>query len=306
MMRTNEELRELQALPLDLKIKKTLLRIKEWHNHWGGNVYVSFSGGKDSTVLLHLVRSIYPEVPAVFCDTGLEFPEVRKHALSFPNVTVLKPKLNFRQVIEKYGWVYPSKDIAHNIYYARRGSNWAVKAMQGLNKDGTESDWKKSNYCRWRHLLDAPFKISDNCCFFMKKQPMDKYLKETGRYPIIGTMAAESTRRKLCWLQHGCNSYESKPPSCKPLSFWTEQDVLHYIKSNNIQIAEVYGEIVERNGKMETTGEKRTGCMFCLIGCHLDKTNRFQRMKETHPALYKYCMNELKMDEILSYLGVEH
>lgn len=64
------ELRQMQSLPLELKIIKSTQRIREWYEYWDGQVYVSFSGGKDSTVLLHLVRQQYPEVPAVFVDTG--------------------------------------------------------------------------------------------------------------------------------------------------------------------------------------------------------------------------------------------
>ena len=65
------ELKQKQSLPLEAKIAMTLRRIREWYEYWDGNVYVSFSGGKDSTVLLHLVRQHYPGVPAVFSDTGL-------------------------------------------------------------------------------------------------------------------------------------------------------------------------------------------------------------------------------------------
>jgi len=76
---------------------------------------------------------------------------------------------------------------------------------------------------------------------------------------------------------------------------------------NNLHIPEVYGDIVEKNGKLQTTGAKRTGCMYCLIACHLEKPNKFQRMKETHhPTIYKYCMEQLGMEEILNYLGVAH
>ena len=303
---TIDELIQKQSLPLHAKVTLTKQRIREWYEHWDGNVYVSFSGGKDSSVLLHIVRSLYPNVPAVFCDTGLEFPEVRSHALSTANVTVLKPEMNFREIIEKYGWVYPGKDVALTIYYAKRGSEWAIQRLNGINKDGTPSEFKKSRYVKWRHLLDAPFEVSHKCCTYMKERPLDKYQKETGSYPIVGIMASESHRRKMAWLRTGCNSYGSKQPKCKPLSFWTEQDVLRYILDNDLKIPAVYGDIIEKNGKLQTTGAKRTGCMYCLIACHLEHPNKFQRMKETHPTIYKYCMEQLGMEEILNYLGVAH
>lgn len=95
------QLKYLQSLPLEEKIQKSVARIIEWYEAWGGQVAVSFSGGKDSTVLLNLVRKIYPEVPACFSDTGLEFPEIREFVKSIDNVIWVKPKLTFAQVIEK-------------------------------------------------------------------------------------------------------------------------------------------------------------------------------------------------------------
>ena len=92
------QLRQFQALPLEVKILKSQQRIREWVEHFGiDGVYISFSGGKDSTVLLDLVRSVYSEVPAVFSDTGLEFPEIRDFVRSIDNVTWVKPKLTFSE-----------------------------------------------------------------------------------------------------------------------------------------------------------------------------------------------------------------
>lgn len=117
---TNDDLKMLQAMPLQLKIKKTQLRIREWYDHWGGEVYVSFSGGKDSTVLLDIVRSIYPDVPAVFSDTGLEYPEIKEFVKTFPNVIIVKPKYSFKEILTKYGYPIISKEVANVVEGARR------------------------------------------------------------------------------------------------------------------------------------------------------------------------------------------
>ena len=119
--RTIDDLKQLQALPLHLKVSLTKSRIRQWVNEFGTDgVYVSFSGGKDSTVLLHLVRELYPEVPAVFCDTGLEYPEIRDFVKTFDNVVWLKPKMTFRKVIEKYGYPFISKEVSECVQGAKK------------------------------------------------------------------------------------------------------------------------------------------------------------------------------------------
>ena len=120
--RTIQDLQYFQAMPLNIKVGMTKTRIREWVNTYGvDGVYVSFSGGKDSTVLLDLVRQEYPEVPAVFVDTGLEYPEIREFVRSYGDrVTWLKPKMNFRQVIDKYGYPIFSKEISESISDSRK------------------------------------------------------------------------------------------------------------------------------------------------------------------------------------------
>lgn len=81
-----ERLKELQALPLDRKIQITQTRIIEWYQHYNGQVCVSFSGGKDSTVLLHIARQIYPDIPAVFSNTGLEYASIQRFVKTWNNV----------------------------------------------------------------------------------------------------------------------------------------------------------------------------------------------------------------------------
>ena len=121
-----QRLAELTALPLERKIQISQTRIIEWYTHYKGNVCVSFSGGKDSTVLLHLVRTMFPDVKAVFSNTGLEYPEIRQFATSRPNVDVVNPSMRFDEVISTYGYPLIGKEVAEAIYYARRISSQGV------------------------------------------------------------------------------------------------------------------------------------------------------------------------------------
>lgn len=324
---TNEDLKTMQSWDLDRKISVSLARIAEFYNKFPHRIYVSYSGGKDSTVLLHLVRRLYPDTPAVFIDTGLEYPEIREFVKTVDNVIFEYPckwdrkqrkyvRTSFKEVIRENGYPIVSKEVSQIIEEARRHEStgkytYRIEKLNGtaLDKNGNKS---KFNCPQWKYLLDAPFKISSKCCDKMKKTPAKKFEKETGMHPIIGTMTIESRLRKQQWLRHGCNITDSKKPMSKPMSFWTEQDVLEYILRYDLQYASVYGDIVQdKEGKYHTTGCQRTGCVFCGFGCHLEKEpNRFQRLKETHPKLWGYCMKPwsdggLGMKEVLEFIGVK-
>ena len=301
-------LKQRQSLPLNLKIQMSQRRIKEFYEHFGGKVYVSFSGGKDSTVLLHLVRSLYPDVPAVFIDTGLEYPEVKEFVKSTENTIILKPEITFNKVIEKYGYPVISKEVAKFIEENRKNPNGYT-----AKKFNPDSDYVKrygTRYClaKWNKLKNSDIKISAQCCDVMKKRPAKKYEKESGLKPFIATMAAESNLRKQEYIKKGCNSFESKRPASTPLGFWTEQDIMQYLVKFNIAYCKVYGEIIQdKNGKYSTTKAKRTGCMFCMFGVHREKSpNKFELMKETHPKLYDYCINKLGCSRVLDFIGAKY
>lgn len=319
-----KELAVMQSLPLKTKIQMSINRIIGWEQYYNGNVYVSFSGGKDSTVLLHLVRSIYPDIEALFVDTGLEYPEIREFVKKQEKVTIIRPKMNFKEVIQKYGYPVATKELARKIDYARKGASWAQKFVDGTAVD---SDGRPSRYRvpgKWLKLLDAPFKVSSNCCDIMKKSPIHKFEKETGKRGYVGTMACESKLREQAWFKNGCNSFEAKNPKSAPLSFWTENDILTYIRENNLEIASVYGDIVETGRMIKTYEDEppvpeltltkcdRTGCMFCMFGAHLEKEpNRFQQMKITHPKQYEFCLKPideggLGLKAVLDYIGVKY
>ena len=369
---TMEELRTKQALPLSIKVKMTENRIREWVKEYGlDGVYISFSGGKDSTVLLDIGRKIYPDLLAVFSDTGLEYPEIREFVKSYENVTWVKPKHSFKQIITKYGYPFISKEVSEVVDESKRcleklrtrvrereresadePLHLNVNVIRWLGEDAL-LEWEKItgekapnrlqmilgkykkktgelsafNCERYKFFLDSPFKISNKCCYHMKKSPIKRFAHETGRLPITAQMATESRLRMQKWLIYGCNGFQMTFPISNPMSFWTEQDVLAYIKLKGLKIAPVYGDIVEvkpgnldwNNGPfdedravLKTTMCQRTGCMFCGYGAHLEKPEdaRFVRLKTTHPKQYDYIMRPteqggLNYKEVIDWIN-EH
>lgn len=171
------QLQQLQGLPLEVKIKKSEMRITEWYEYYDGNVYVARSGGKDSDVLGDIVKRLYPEVPQVFINTGLEYDSVRKHGIEVAD-KVIYPEIPFPEVIKKYGYPIISKEVAQTINELQRSKGdtsykYRMKKLNGelLDKNGNLSQY---NIPQYKFLLNAPFFISHMCCNIMKKKSSKK------------------------------------------------------------------------------------------------------------------------------------
>lgn len=337
-----QKMQQRIALPFEDKLTLSIRRIKAWYEHWDGDVYVAFSGGRDSTVLLHIVRSIYKDVPAVFSNTGLEMPEIVKFVQSFDNVIRVRPKKPFNKVIQEDGFAVASKKTAKMIRVLQEGDNGKNTNMHRLYDTGITSDgvmskrWMIPN--KWRKFVGSEIKVSDACCDHLKKEPLDTYAKESGRKPFTGMMISEGGARESLTQ---CNAYDSTHPKSSPLLFWTSDDIDKYIKQFNVEICEVYydrmidehgetistrksdsfddlmmsktpidsfsGVIIYSDGCKLIPAEKRTGCMFCMFGVHMEKgVNRFQRMYYTHPRHWDTCINKLGLKDPLDLMGVKY
>ena len=355
------ELQQMQGLPLTTKIKLTQSRIRDWINYYGLNhVYVSVSGGKDSTVLAHIIMQMYPNVQMVYVDTGLEFRECKDFIKQeYKNLKILYPSYTFKNVITRWGYPIFGKEISDTISSSRR---YLCRTMQEIGYENNEYLQYFGNklgfdYCselnlnndaisklddiynneqyehnkirtitggvspnsyyskkKYLFMLAAPFEISSVCCDVMKKSVIHKESHIAKQYSITGETASESLLRTQKWLEHGCNGFNLKEPKSTPLAFWTEQDILLYIKLYNINYCkDVYGEIVPVNRNLvdidwekqstldalntekitlETTSEnKRTGCLYCGFGLHLEKEpNRLDYLFKYKQKQYDFIM----------------
>lgn len=234
-----EAAKKLLALDLEDKEILTYEKLDQWYTAWDGKCYVSFSGGKDSTVLAYLVarylssfRAPPWELTLVFVNTGLEYPEIQKFVneyaawlrREFPRVAVnlhrLRPKMNIRQVVTKYGYSIVSKEVADCIAAAKRNPDGL--RMKRLRGEAIRRDGKPSAYnCeKWEFLLYAPFGISAKCCSVMKKSPLKTYAHQADLQAMVATMAAESRLRMTYGLRTGCNAFDAKRQMGKPTAVY--------------------------------------------------------------------------------------
>ncbi|NCC70676.1 hypothetical protein EOM09_03775, partial [bacterium] len=187
-MNRYDKLQMYKKMDLEDKIHFSKHRIELFLNKMGSNCVVSFSGGKDSTVLLHLCRQVKPDIKAIFVDTGLEYPEIRKFVSITENVETIKPKMRFDEVLRKYGYPVISKEVSRQISDIRNSKSQKLinKRLYGDEKGkcGKLSD-------KWKFLINSDIKISDKCCDVMKKRPFKKIMKNYNGV-FIGTMTEDS------------------------------------------------------------------------------------------------------------------
>lgn len=283
---TPAALKTRQAWMLEQKIDHsvgTLEAFCTYCKEQGRTPFVSFSGGKDSTVLLDLARRfVDKDIKAVFCNTGNEFPEIVRFVRQTENVTIIQPDMTPKQVLDRYGFPLVSKEQARAVYDIRTTKSEVLRSIRLFGRVGKRSPGTLSN--KWRYLLNEKYMVSSKCCEILKKRPFHKYQRQTRELPIVGTMADESRLRNQQYiLRGGCNAFNENPDksSSLPLSIWTERDIWDYIHRFNIAYSPIY----------DVPGIKRTGCMFCGFGAQFPGDCRFRVLYDLHPKFYAYAMN---------------
>jgi len=242
---------------------------------------------------------MYPDVKAIHVAVP-RYPETAEFVKSIDNCEILIPKMSFLKVVEKHGYPVVSKEVSMAVqrYHAaeRRGDKHMMAYRLTGRRENGRIDHLGVIPKKWHFLVNAPFKISDYCCDVLKKEPFIKYEKKTGSRPYMGIMAVESNMRMRKYRETGCNVFNKGKEKSMPLSFWTEKDVWKYIGKHDLPYSPIYD-----------LGETRTGCLFCLFGCHMERApNRFQRLYHLHPKLYDYCMNKLGLRDVMKYVKIPY
>jgi len=269
-------------LSLEDKINGAKEIIKRYYEANEGRVFVSFSGGKDSTVLLHIARTMYPDLLGVYSNTTNEDKDVIDFVKKTNNVQWVVPEMNFKEVVKHYGFPLVSKEVSKKVSTYRSSKNPLTKKNL---KEGGGAGWPIP--IKWFPLTEEKFDITSKCCDILKKKPLEKFAKDSNMVPLIGIMADESALRKQLAL-FGKESEKKAHPFLR--TGWSETDIWEYAEKYNLIFAECYYDRYLDDGQF-LSAEYRTGCIFCGFGIQFDKGARFENQKIKNPKRYEKMMS---------------
>ena len=292
-------------MSLDEKARDACHRIEDLWHETDGKCFVSFSGGKDSTVILALIKlceevyTIPPNgIPAVFSNTGIElgvtvdFVKWVKDNY-YPNVITIRPEKSFDWVINNKGKPVRSKARSEYLNRWHRGARTESvfrNFIQGETSKGNRSRTTKLAD-RDMHMIHDDFNImaSPQCCKWMKKKPFEVFTKENGyKGQFIGLRLDEGGVRflnaqsrmqangKLCTYTKCETIYKA------PIIDWSDDIAEEFIAKYNVPLSDAYTKY----------GFYRTGCMACPFSLKSDIALEYLFYHE--PNRYKASMHWLK------------
>lgn len=250
------------------------------------NFTISFSGGKDSTVLSALIDLALPDnkIPRLYANTGIELNMIRDFVFEMQKqddrIIVLTPKVPIKQMLEREGYPFKSKQHAKYVdAYQRNGQTQSIENYTASDKRDKDLYRTCPKVLLYQFSKDFNLRISDKCCQRLKEDPLKKWEKENNKpYAIIGVMREEGGRRAgaQCLAFHG-----NKLHAFQPLAPMTKDWEEWFISTYNVKICDIY---------YPPYNFVRTGCKGCPFALHL---------QEELDTLEKFFPNEKRQCELI-------
>ena len=326
----------MQNLPYEIKVKRARIRAYEFMEQMdkrGCEAHVSV-GGLDSITLLLFLRKIGIDIPAISVSSVEDKSIQRIHkALGVQPLKSLKTKV---EVLNEVGFPVISKRIAGKIDMLQHPTedNKTVRHAIITGECGAQGHFAKNSRMqlpkKWLKLFagmeneqygtsyqEAPFLVSNKCCYYLKEKPCDDWAREHNSWPFLGMMASEGGQREEALVEHGCNYFGKTVMRSAPFAPFFRQDLLRLALELKVPVPEIYGTIERKaDGELYTTKAQRTGCSMCGFGIHLEeRPHRFDRLreqnyKEWHFWMYECCRDKetgekFGWGKVLDYIGVE-
>ena len=327
-----------QKLPYEAKVKYAIMRAKEYYDivtgEMGANVHVSVGGLDSITLLLFLRKYVDSNIKAVSVSSLEDKSIQRVHKLL--GIEAIRPYKSKVAVLNELGFPVISKEKAKKISILQTQDSEKQTFIHAIMTGdmGEQGHYQHSDKIKlpdkWLELFAgyygahrpdlhckvAPFKVSADCCYWMKEKPADDWAKAHNSYPYLGLMASEGGQREQGLMKNGCNYFGKSTTRSCPFAIFMRQDLLQLALDLDVPVPEVYG-IIERDrfGTLRTTRAQRTGCSMCGFGLHIEKRpHRFDRLREDNPAEREFWMRNCVTDTItgekygwgrvLNYLGI--
>ena len=314
---------QYMAMPYGAKVSLAEARIWEWYRECGANGknYAVSVGGLDSITLLALCRKTLGADTQGISVSALEDKSIQAvhREMGVIPVAPLKSKV---EILQEYGFPVISKLNAAKISRLQTPGDTSpiIKAYM----TGDEGAWGNYGHNerfklpdKWVELFGglyghfrpdlkckcAPFKVSDQCCYWLKELPVQQYQQEHNIWPFLGLMQSEGGRRQYSLRMHGCNYVGKDTARSCPFNYFSRQDLLQLALDLDVHVPEIYGEIVrDPDGTLRTTKAQRTGCSMCGFGIHLDKRpHHFDLLREQNPKEWEFWMYRCVTDETGTY-----
>jgi hypothetical protein len=330
---TPYEFMQKQSLPYEAKVvhaEVKALEFRDWAISNDRNICVSI-GGLDSITLYYFLRHIgIDAVPASV--SALEDKSIQKVHRQIPGLVRIKPYKTKVQVIREHGFPVISKEKARKIENLQKPDNPKQTFIHAImtGQMGEQGKFQYSNriklpekwirlfgglYAHHRPDIDweeqrfrgiAPFKVSSDCCKWMKEKPAQDWQKENNMVPYLGLMASEGGQREKGLMKNGCNYIGKTTIRSCPFAIFSKTDLLQLALDLKVPIPSIYGTIERApDGTLYTTRAQRTGCSMCGFGIHIEKRpHRFDRLREDSPREWEFWMHKIGWGKVLDYIGV--